>query len=189
MNMETHVNTLGKRIASLINRLRDTGYVFDRPDDVFPGPEPGAVEIIRRVETEIGEIPEVLKRFWLHVGSVDLSGAHPSWPELDEYLDQLVVFPASYALYYFEEEDGSRLEYDEPYQIVIAPDYFHKADVSGGPPYSVSVPALAGDPPLNGSPRQETLLQHIERSLRYGGFPGLADVDQHGWPIEMLASM
>lgn len=182
--MQARIDALGARIAALIERLRANGYIFEHPDDVFPGPAAGASEAIARVESAIGPLPLALKLFWLRVGSVDLSGSHPDWPEPSGYLDQLIVFPPELALYdldeYLEDHD------DEPLRVLIAPDYFHKAGVSGGAPYSVSVPAVADDPPLNWTPSPETFLEHIDNALKFGGFPGLADCPDHAWPLSKL---
>lgn len=151
---------------------------------MFPGPDPTVAEAIHRLESVVGPVPLALKLFWSHVGSVDLTGSHPEWPEPSEYLDQLIVFPLDLALYYLDDylndEEAKSLE------VLVAPDYFHKANVSGGAPYSVSVPSLTDDPPLNGSPAVETFLEHIENALRFGGFPGLADCPDHVWPLHSL---
>lgn len=181
--MEDIVDALGRRIATLVERLRAIGYVFEHPDEVFPGPDPIASEVILQIESSVGAIPLALKLFWTRIGSVDLTGSHPEWPEPSVYLDQLVVFPPSVATYYLDDylsgETGS-------FELVIAPDYFHKADVSGGPPYTVGVPATEDDPPLNGTPDPQTFLEHIEHALKNGGFPGLADCPDHGWPLAQL---
>ena len=186
--LQDHIVALGHRVEMVVARLRAMGYVFDRPDEVFPGPERGAAEVIRQIETHAGKLPEALKLFWLHAGSVDLSGSHPEW-QASGYLDQLVVFPPSYALeelnaYLDDKEERDRLNY--PYAIPVAPDYFHKADVSGGEPYVIAVPASADDPPLLNTPSTETFLQHIETALNYGGFPGLAECQDHTWPLQEL---
>ena len=181
--MEARIHALGRRISVLVQRLRTIGYIFDRPDETFPGPDPSALDVILRIESSVGELPLALKLFWTRIGSVDLTGSHPEWPESSVYLDQLVVFPPKVAAYdlddYLSGEPG-------PFEVVIAPDYFHKADVSGGSPYAVSVPATADDPLLNGTPSPQTFLEHIENALRFGGFPGLANCPDHGWPLVEL---
>jgi len=187
--LETQIDELGQRISKLIERLRSSGYVFDRPEEVFPGPDLGAADAIQKIESAIGKLPLALKLFWQRVGSVDLSGSHPEW-EASGYEDQLIVFPSAYALYELEEylaDQEERQRYNSPYVVPIAPDYYHKANVSGGPPYSISLPAVADNPPLNETPIPETFIEHIERALRFGGFPGLADCERHTWPIASLA--
>ncbi len=186
MSLQSQVDELGARLSGLIRRLHECGYVFDRPEAVLPGPDPRTAEVIDRISREVGPVPEALALFWLRVGSVDLSGSHPDWKEPAQCPDQLIVFPASLALYHLEDDEGGRLEYDLPFQIVVAPDELHKANTSGGPPYSVSVPSEAMDPPLHNSPEVETFLEHIDRALRCGGFPGLAGCKDHGWPLDSL---
>jgi hypothetical protein len=181
--MEARIDALGRRIAGLVERLRAIGYIFDHPDETFPGPDPSALDVIARIESSVGQLPLALKLFWTRIGSVDLTGSHPEWPEPSGYLDQLVVFPPEVAAYdlddYLNGEPG-------PFEVIIAPDYFHKADVSGGSPHTVSVPATVDDPPLNWTPSPQTFLWHIENALRFGGFPGLADCPDHGWPLVEL---
>lgn len=183
--MQEHVDALGFRIASLVARLRALGYVFERPENAFPGPEACALDVIRKIESKVGRIPEALKLFWTRVGSVDLSGSHPDWGEPPYCPDQLVVFPASSALYDLEDDDGNPLEYVPPFRIIISPDDLTKDGISGAAPYSIDVPAVAEDPPLNNSSECETFLEHTERSLKAGGFPALVDCD-HNWPLERL---
>ena len=100
-----------------------------------------------------------------------------------------MVFPPACALEELAEYLSDKAERDKcnaPYVIPIAPDYFHKANVSGGSPYAIALPAVADDPPMLNTPVAETFLQHIESALGFGGFPGLADCDDHTWPIEHL---
>lgn len=186
--MQAYVDDLGRRISALVSTLTGLGYQFDRPDDVFPGPEPDAPEAIHRLERAVGPLPLALKLFWLRIGSVDLSGHHPEWQE-PGYLDQLVIFPLSYALEELDEYLSDKEErdlYSYPYTVPIAPDYFHKANVSGGMSYSIAVPAVAEDPPLLHTSEAETFLEHISKALKFGGFPGLADCPGHSWPLSSL---
>jgi len=183
--MKARIDALGLRISTLIERLRSAGYVFDHPEQVFPGPHPTALDVIRRVEFEVGDLPLALKLFWARIGSVDLSGNHPEWPEPDAYLDQLIVFSPKLAAYYLDDYLNGEAD---SLEIVIASDYFHKADVSGGSPYTVTVPAVTDDPPLNWTPSPQTFLEHIENALKFSGFPGLEDCQDHSWPLNELTS-
>ena len=177
-----------RRLDVLVSRLREAGYEFDRPDEVLPGPESGTSAAIARIEGVAGRLPNSLKLFWEHIGSVDLSGSHPDWDEC-EYLDQLVIFPPSVALYELDEflaDREERIAADFPYSVPIAPDIFHKANVSGGPPYELEVPAESDDPPLINAPNSASFLGHIDLALDYAGFPGLAKCSGHNWPIMRL---
>lgn len=188
--LSTQIEQIGSEIQRLITRLSSLGYVFECPEDMLPGVEPGTEEAIARIEAEIGAIPLAIKLFWLKVGSVDLSGAHPGWDGC-EYPDPLIVFPPSYALYEVEDflidrEEG-RIASHELCEIPVAPDFLHKANVSGGPPYSVSVPAMADDPPLNGEWHNVSFMTYLWLALQSGGFPGLERNPDHTWPVASLA--
>jgi hypothetical protein len=188
VTLQSRVEELGHRLSNTSARLGQLGFRFARPDEVLPGRERDTQTAIDRIESVAGSLPEALKLFWRHVGSVDFSGEHPKWRGC-EYLDQLVVFPPSVALEDLEEYLADREERDRvgfPYSVPIAPDIFHKADVSGGPPYSIAVPATADDPPLLNAVPSVSFLEHIERALRYAGFPGLANCAQHTWPLTQL---
>jgi hypothetical protein len=180
--LQSRVEELGRRIKALCERLAAAGYVFQYPDEVFPGPEAGADRAIARIERKAGAVPSSVKLFWLHVGSVNLCGSHPAWGGC-EYPDPLVVYPPSVALDeledYLEEPEGAFL-------IPIAPDDFHKADVSGGMFYNVSVPAAGDDPPLNDERHAVSFLAYLEIALESGGFPGLERCGGHAWPVDLL---
>jgi hypothetical protein len=186
--LRTRIETIGHRISVARLRLLSCGFCFDRPEEVMPGPDPNAQSVINQIESVAGTLPQALKLFWLGVGSVDFSGRHPDWRGC-EYLDQLMVFPANVALEELNEyisDREERTQAKEPYSVPIAPDIFHKANVSGGLAYALAVPATAEDPPLLYAAPAVSFLAHIDRALQYGGFPGLADCSEHTWPLSDL---
>lgn len=177
-----------RRLEHLVSRLRSAGFEFERPSRVFPGPEPGTEEAILRIEGTVGQLPLALKLFWKQIGSVDLTGSPPGWTEFT-YLDQLIVEPPSAALYeldeFLDDKDGSPDDH-YPYAVPIAPDIFHKADVSGGSPYVLAVPATSDDPELLNADGRRSFLEHVEHALRFAGFPGLEKCEGHDWPLARL---
>jgi hypothetical protein len=188
VSLEARINLIGESLRDLVKRLGEHSYEFERAEEVLPGPESDTVEAIARIEKEAGLLPEALKLFWLRIGSVDLCGSHSKW-EGTEYPDPLVVAPVSFALTELEDflsDKEERLRFNCPYCVPIAPDYFHKANVSGGMYYNVSVPALAADPPLNDEWHKTTFVNYLEIALSWAGFPGLARYPDHSWPIAEL---
>lgn len=186
--MEERIATIEKRLRSLVRGLTEIGYRFENETDVMPGPEDGTEDAIREIEEIFGRCPPALKLFWVRIGGVDLSGNHPDWIE-DRYPDQLVVFPPSVAvseLHEYLSDVSEREKFGMPYEIPIAPDFYHKAGVSGGSPYAIPMPCLEVDPPLINSEYQESFLEHVERSLDWGGFPGMAGEAGHNWPLAKL---
>ena len=189
MSLETRIHSVGISIHVLIKRLTEWSYQFERPDEVLPGPEHGTEEAIARIEREIGSLPLALKLFWQVVGSVDLCGSHADWMGCD-YPDPLVVYPPSVAIRELDEflaDREERLRCNFPYLVPVAPDSYHKADVSGGMWYNISVPAIADDPPLNDESHGTTFVNYLELAITWAGFPGLSRCPGHSWPIAELA--
>lgn len=73
------------------------------------------------------------------------------------------------------------------FPVALAPDYFHKADVSGGAPYEIELPDASTDPLwLNDDLHEGKTFVGYARSalLEWAGFPGFAreDPDETGRP-------
>jgi hypothetical protein len=114
-------------------------------------------------------------RLWFEeVGQVDLTGRHPAWEF--EYPDPLVVdAPVDYILSEFEafEHDrGTEWDRGSLFEIPIAPDYLHKANISGGAPYSLAVPNAGVDGMLLWEPHQTTFVNYLRIAFAMGGMPG-----------------
>jgi len=188
LSLEARINLIGESLRDLVSRLSERGFEFERAEEVLPGPKVDAEDAIARIEREAGLLPEALKLFWLRVGSVDLCGSHPEW-EGAEYPDPLIVAPPSFALEELDDflnDKEERLRCDCPYYVPIAPDYYHKANVSGGMSYNISVPAVGDDPPLNDEWNKTTFVNYLEIALTWGGFPGLSRYPAHTWPVVEL---
>jgi len=185
MNLPARIQKIGLDLETIVFHLNECDFEFEHRDEVFPGPEENAAESIARIEREVGALPLALKLFWLQVGSIDLCGFHPEW-EGCEYPDPLVIWPPSFAVNELEDflaDKKNRLATNFPYVVPVAPDAYHKADVSGGMFYNITVPATADDPPLNDEWHKTTFLNHIDIAIRFGGFPGLAHSPNHTWHI------
>jgi hypothetical protein len=194
MSIEEQIDSIGGRLQILRQRLDEEGFQFDNEDEVLPGPDDDTDEIIEEIENEAGVIPVSLKLFWQRVGSVNFCGGHPDWQldpdcEPEGYTDPIFVYPPSVALEELESflsDKEERLRCSFPYLVPIAPDFKHKADVSGGMWYNISVPAVADDPPLNAEWHKTTFLNYLEIALKWAGFPGLERLPKHTWPIAKL---
>jgi hypothetical protein len=188
VSLEARIDLIGEALRDLVPRLSEHGFEFERAEEVLRGPEVDTEKTIARIEKEAGVLPEALKLFWFRIGSVDLCGSHPDW-EGAEYPDPLVVAPASFALQEWDDflrDKEERLRCSIPYHVPIAPDDYHKANVSGGPEYCISVPAVAADPPLNNEWHKTTFVNYLEIALTWAGFPGLSRYRGHSWPIAEL---
>ena len=189
MSIENQTIAIGESLRRLVKTLCARGYRFAHPARVLPGPQRDTSAAIARIEREIGTVPLALKIFWQKVGSVDLCGSHPDWKGAF-YPDPLVIFPPEIALGNLNDflaDREANLEEGIPYLIPIAPDFYHKEDVSGGMYYNVAFPA-DDDPLLNDEWHSTTLLGYLELALKSGGFPGVQRYPDHTWPIVDLVN-
>ena len=121
----------------------------------------------------VGRLPLSLKFFWQIVGNIDWMGYHPLWPK---YSDPLVVYPIETARIEYEDwcydVDKEDVEAGS-FRIPIAPDYYHKDNVSGGTPYSIFVPNAKIDAVLEYERHQTTFVNYLRNCFLLGGFPGI----------------
>ena len=188
MSLEGRILIVGQRVAAIARRLPTLGYEFEEPSEVFPGPERDTEAAIARIERDVGTLPLAIKLFWRLVGSVNFIGRHDEWDGC-EYPDPLVIDPPSYAAYELDEFLGDRderMRCNVPYVVPVAPDHYHKQNVSGGMYYNVSMPAVADDPPLNDERHRTTFVSYLELAVRWGGFPGLDRCTEHSWPLSEI---
>jgi hypothetical protein len=169
----------------IIPRLRALGHVFDAyPDGSSyytqgaraPRVPPSEADLadIAELEERVGLIPLSLVAFWQEVGTVDLVGMHPSWPE---GLDPLVVYPPEVAISDLDDWEARVEEGEEDgagrFEVGLAPDELHKDNVSGGAPYSVALPDSSADFMLLYEPNKLLFVPYLRLAiLRWGGFPG-----------------
>jgi hypothetical protein len=65
----------------------------------------------------------------------------------------------------------SRIEETGPFFIEFAPDFVHKANISGGPPYSIDAWAPAVDS-LVRDRLNASFWTHVRNAIEWGGMPG-----------------
>ena len=107
-----------------------------------------------------------------------MSGTHPARAS-GNFPDELIVYPIDLVLesddwpdpeqYDGEDEGGD----DPPYRLPVAPDFYHKADVSGGAEYWIRVPDGSADPAVVDEPHGVTFVEYLRVCFAAGGFPGL----------------
>jgi hypothetical protein len=180
----------------IISRLRALGYVFgiypDGPTYYTQGARVPPSEATRadlaELEERVGPLPLSLVAFWQEVGSVDLVGMHPSWPE---GLDPLVICKPEGAISDLDDwemlvEEGEEDD-SERFEAGLAPDDLHKDNISGGEPYSVAMPDPSADFMLRYERRNLLFVPYLRVAiLRWGGFPGL---DTQEAPFQALGDL
>lgn len=175
-------------IETIVARLHGLGYVFDTPDEVHILPSNKTAAMVKMMETATGELPITLKTWFEVVGLVNMNGYLPlnggdrmSWTH-HRYPDPLII---EFWLDYFQEEYAvwqADLAEDpenavQRFPLYIAPDEYHKEDVSGGPPYTIYLPNRCVDPPIENLWFEATFIQYLQRCMKWGGFPGFSRYD------------
>jgi hypothetical protein len=188
-------------IDVLIPRLRDIGYEFlaDDPDALYPEeihtpPNTAMLAQLTTLEQRIGVFPMALRAWYEIVGGVNLMGVHPGirFFEDEPLPDPLVVDPIN--AYHFDmldewENDHTAFSDDGTFPLEIAPDEFHKANISGGAPYSIALPNASIDAPLLDEWHATTFVDYLRICFRWGGFPGLARIPDNERPIDLIAQL
>ena len=188
-----------QNVGTIADRLEQLGYKFIAPGErggLFglrkasehkPHVEPSADSWQHIVELEKacgGPIPLSLRAFYEIVGEVNFLGRHASIsPEDSDVLsDPLVVSGVEEAIGSVDAWD------DEECLIAFAPDALHKANISGGDPYMISVPAPLADARVEGEPNDVGFVQYLRLSLAWGGFAGWATAEFQPPELKQLSA-
>jgi len=178
------------RNADLITeRLRGEGWRALMGEPRTP-PSAGDAPQFDRIESITGGLlPPSLRAFWTIVGGIDWVWDYKCdqpLPDLGvglpmDEMDPLCVEPASVIAYLFEEWEEQRKQPDpdlvDPFRLSLAPDYLHKANISGGAPYTIELPFHGADPVFAYERHELPFVDYLRLSFRWSGFPGL---DEHG---------
>jgi hypothetical protein len=172
------------------------------PDPVFAAPDPDVAETIAEFERRAGILPLSLRAFYEVVGSVNFVGDPPAawtdWRAVPDDIDALYVYPAAVALQDAEAwqeryDDLRKDEWNPPstdeedmcdarayfalprecWLVPIAPDEWHKYDISGCGAYEMAIPNLAADARLLTERHRTTFVNYLRICFRWAGFPKL----------------
>ena len=116
-----------------------------------------------------------LRAFWQQIGSIWLIGRHPEFPSLS---DPLVVEDIENT--FFELQSWQEMVAQEgkdaigPFRAVIAPDDYHKDNVSGGDWYGIALPCRTVDAKLLSESHETTFVNYLRLTFQAKGFPGAA---------------
>lgn len=177
-----------RNCEQIISKLHTLRYVFGTfPDGkrrsytVAPltPPSPKIRADCDELESEAGPLPLSLVAFWHEVGAVDFVGMHRAWPT---ELDPLVVDPPEGPL-------SELYDDDEEVFISLAPDVFHKDNISGGGPYGLELPNPSADFLLMDEGHDLLFVPYLRFAiLQWGGFPGLDGRGIHFEPLSTLTA-
>jgi hypothetical protein len=158
----------------------DDAWVGEQPERFIP-PSQETPQRLKRFEELVGAIPLSVRAFWSEVGAVNLVGEHSRWEELFQRytpreleppnLDPLFVEGLSkhlLDLYIHEHAQGEAL-----FPLPLAPDAYHKYNISGSGGYEIALPDASADAPLLNEWHHTTFVNYLRVCLHYGGLPGL----------------
>jgi hypothetical protein len=146
-----------------------------------------------------------LRAFWEIVGGVDFVWDYrndqpapdlgPDLPIVE--MDPLYVSPPGDVKYLLAEWEERRStvdpELDDPCNLDLAPDYLHKANISGGAPYGIELPYLGADPVFVREAHGLAFVDYLRLAFRWGGFPRLErhahDADVRKFVVDMTRDM
>lgn len=173
------------------SRLQAIGWqVLSSQDQSLRTPPKSSDEAVfsRIVEMSGAPIPPTLLAFWRVVGGINWVWDYRSEdrpPDLgfdlpSEEHDALCIEAPSIVTDLFDEwiyqKADTERDHEHQLSIVLAPDYLHKANISGGSPYCVLVPFLGADPLFSDERHGLPFLDYLRLAFRWAGFPGL---DRH----------
>ncbi|MCB9894349.1 MAG: hypothetical protein H6839_07865 [Planctomycetes bacterium] len=180
-------------VLRIIDHLVADGYQFVDDRAPYAGPESGVEEALRDLWNEGAFVPVSLQAWLIEVGTVDLCGFNPNWPCPTYAHSQVdassvvctdpLAFDAPLE-YITSRVDELKRQADEPLLLDIAPDHLHKANISGGPPYSVALDRPAVDSLLLFERHCVSFMAYVRRSLQWGGFAGMDYVKPNLLPIQ-----
>jgi len=186
-------NATMRRVAQnadlLAERLHSRGWkaLLAEHCDLRTRPSSADDAVLGRVaEISRGPIPPSLLAFWKVVGGINWvwdyrtsDGAPNLGVDLPmNEMDPLCVDPPGVITYLFEEweDDGDNARSgNPPFRIDLAPDYLHKANISGGMPYAILVPFAGADPVFADERHALPFVDYLRLSFKWAGFPGLED--------------
>jgi hypothetical protein len=183
-------------IELLVERLKNLNYKFlldDSTENPVPHTKPNqeTTKLLGWIQQNIGAIPLSVQTFFEEVGRVNFIGAHPLLSEYSnhdvEYKMIVLSDPLCFDIWQEDFDDfENQDETESACHLELAPDIYHKANISGGAPLSILIPDTAADNLLHFWDGKGTFVEYLRHSLKWGGFPGLAmaevairDKEQH----------
>jgi hypothetical protein len=177
----------------LASRLVDDGYTFVVGNWPIKNPEPDAGEWISDLRDQGIYIPIVLEAWLTEVGVVNLCGSHPDWSRpayaFDDkvFTSDLLLTDAfvcelnrEYIQYLCDERKSEDLTNQKPFRIDFSPDHLHKANISGGLPYEISVDSPTIDSIVFNERHCTSFMGLVRNALKWRGFSGFEYIAGEG---------
>ena len=129
-------------------------------------------------------LPVSLLAFWEVVGGINFVWDYERGdaPDLGvdvpmDEMDPLSVDAPEEVTHLFEEWEERRSDIDpefaDPFNLDLAPDYLHKANISGGTPYGIELPFFGADPIFVIEAHGLPFVDYLRLCFGWAGFPRL----------------
>ena len=186
---EAIMRRVAQNADQLTQGLRGLGWDFEY--EPRPAPDKDVIDQIARLEQACGgRVPLSVSAFWRVVGGIVWTPAGnrlpDGWPDDvgEESLDPLVVEPIACVHSSLWEWQGRVQKLGPvlagPLDLELAPDRFHKFDISGGSAYGIRLPSGQADALFRNAPEGLRLVAYLRLALQWGGFVGLASIKDLG---------
>ncbi len=142
--------------------------------------------VIKQIEEITGApLPISFRAFWKIVGGINFVWNYDSDEKLPSLgvdlpmdgLDPICINCAEDVTWLFEEWEYQRSNIDpelwDPVSLDLAPDYLHKANISGGAAYAIELPFYGADPIFENEEHNLPFVDYLRLCFRWGGFPRL----------------
>ena len=182
LTMERVATNIERLIARLASHGYEFGFYLGQPHSfqstaALVRPDANVRRDLEDLERSAGPLPLSLRGFWDVVGSVSLIGRTPNgWPEYSDalHVDSPSVGLAEFHEWYADIEMRERAAH-EGLLCSIAPDVYHRDNVSGGAPYAIELPNPGADALVFGEWHHVRFVPYLRIAiLDWGGFPGLS---------------
>jgi len=172
----------------IAERLRSAGWKALSPEfsDLRSAPKDSDVQIIAMIEEQTGApIPVALHSFWMIVGGINwVWNYNTDQPRPDlgvdlplDQMDPLLIEAPGGLLFQLTDlqkrVDAKHPELGDPFDLELAPDVYHKANISGGFPYAIQLPTRVADPIFAYEPHCLPFTDYLRLAFQWCGFPGL----------------
>lgn len=149
-------------------------------------PQSEDMEVIKRIEEITGEMfPISIRAFWEIVGGInfiwnfdDDFGEDTAGIGSDLVMDDPICILSPQQVAEGIEEwvyrrERVQPELWEPVSLYLAPDYLHKAGISGGDAYAINLPFKGVDPIFANEEHNLPFVDYLRLCFKYAGFPRL----------------
>lgn len=172
-----------ENIDLIYNRLVEHNYHFAFEAQKRVHPPSNTKDLLKRLDKKVNSLnffaPLSLSKFYEIVGGICfIETPHPN---ALIYADPLVIFDLEYTLNtleepYWTEDMHIYIEEDNRLFIDVAPDIYHKDNVSGGAPYQIELSKTPSiDSKFLNEPHRTTFIDYLRICFNWGGFPNIKE--------------